>query len=106
MPYYNKTHEKGEQLKSSKKKSRTQEELIASYFYLAGEPLSPSMILDRLALTCPITSVRRSLTNLTNANRLVKLDDYVMGNFGKKEHLWRLRTAKDDNHDQYSLFGG
>ena len=51
MPYYNTTHEKGEQLKSSKKKSRTQEELIASYFYLAGEPLSPSMILDRLALT-------------------------------------------------------
>ena len=63
--------------------------------------------IEKLKLNCPITSVRRALTNLTNDEKLVKTDDFVKGNFGKKEHLWRLRTAQDDiDPNQYTLFGG
>jgi hypothetical protein len=56
-------------------------------------------------LECPITSVRRALTNLTNEDKIIKTDVKVVGLYGKKEHLWRLKTAQDDiDPDQYSLF--
>ena len=101
--YYNTTREKGSRLKSSHTRTRTQEEKIYSFFLTFGEPLSPSMILDKMSFQGPITSVRRALTNLTNEGKLTKLDELVMGSYGKKEHLWRLRTD-DDNNDQYNLF--
>ena len=101
--YYNTTSEKGGHLKTSHTRTRTQEEKIYSFFLTFGQPLSPSMILDKMNLKCPITSVRRALTDLTSKGKLIKLDKLVMGGYGKKEHLWRLRTD-DDNNDQYNLF--
>lgn len=101
--YYNTTREKGSRLKSSHIRTRTQEEKIYSFFLTFGEPLSPSMILDKMSFNGPITSVRRALTNLTNEGKLTKLDELVMGSYGKKEHLWRLKID-DDNNDQYNLF--
>ncbi|QDP53901.1 MAG: hypothetical protein Unbinned202contig1002_30 [Prokaryotic dsDNA virus sp.] len=107
MSFYNTINESGNELKNSNQKARSQEDLIYSYFLTAGKSLSPSQILETLKLKCPITSVRRALTNLTNEEKLVKTDDYVQGGFGKKEHLWRLRTAQDDiDPNQYTLFGG
>ena len=62
-------------------------------------------VLKKLNLECPITSVRRALTNLTNEDKIIKTDVKVVGLYGKKEHLWRLKTAQDDiDPDQYSLF--
>jgi hypothetical protein len=105
MSFYNTTHEKGDDLKRSHTKTRTQEEVIYSYFLTYGKPLSPSMILEKLNLKCPITSVRRALTNLTSDNKLFKTDIYVKGMYGKREHLWRLKTTEDDNDaNQYKLF--
>ena len=67
--------------------------------------LKPSQVLKKLNLECPITSVRRALTNLTNEDKIIKTDVKVVGLYGKKEHLWRLKTAQDDiDPDQYSLF--
>ena len=107
MSFYNTINESGNELKNSNQKARSQEDLIYSYFLTFGKPLSPSQILEKLKLNCPITSVRRALTNLTNDEKLVKTDDFVKGNFGKREHLWRLRTAQDDiDPNQYTLFGG
>jgi hypothetical protein len=105
MSFYNTTHEKGDDLKRSHARTRTQEEVIYSYFLTYGKPLSPSMILEKLNLKCPITSVRRALTNLTSDNKLFKTDIYVKGMYGKREHLWRLKTTEDDNDaNQYKLF--
>ena len=105
MSYYNTTSEKGQKLKRSHKKARSQEQLIYSFFLTHGKPLSPSMVIDKLNLTCPITSVRRALSNLTSDNKLFKTDIYVNGVYGKKEHLWRLKTEKDNiDPDQFKLF--
>ena len=98
MSYYNTTNETGEALITSHKKAKTQEEAIYSYFLSCNEPLSPSMVLDRLRLNCPITSVRRAMTNLTISGKIAKTDQYVKGNYGKHEHLWRLNEEK-----QFSL---
>ena len=58
MSYYNTTSEKGQELKESHRKARSQEELIYSYFCTYGKPVSPSQVLDKLNLNCPITSSR------------------------------------------------
>jgi hypothetical protein len=56
-------------------------------------------------LECPITSIRRALTNLTNEGKIIKTGVKTVGLYNKKEHLWRLRTAQDDiDPDQYKLF--
>ena len=105
MSFYNTIHEKGEALKASHRKARTQEELIHSYFMTFGKPLSPSMVLNQLKLNCPITSVRRAMTNLTEVGKIIKTHEYVIGNYGKKEHLWMLRTEDDNlDPDQFNLF--
>jgi hypothetical protein len=105
MSYYNTTNEKGFDLQKSHEKARNQEEIIYSFFLTYGKPLSPSQVLKKLNLECPITSVRRALTNLTNEDKIIKTDVQVVGLYGKKEHLWRLKTAQDDiDPDQYSLF--
>tara|TARA_R110002012_G_C11575404_1_gene604830 strand:+ start:285 stop:602 length:318 start_codon:yes stop_codon:yes gene_type:complete len=105
MSFYNTTSEKGQELKESHKKARSQEELIYSYFLTYGNPLSPSQVLEKLKLNCPITSVRRAITNLTLENKIIKTDEKVKGIYGKSEHLWRLKTTEDDNDpDQYKLF--
>lgn len=107
MSYYNTTSEKGQELKESHRKARSQEELIYSYFLTCGKPLSPSMVLDKLNLNCPITSVRRAMTNLTLDEKIVKTDEKVEGLYGKKEHLWKLKTFEDEiDPNQYNLFGG
>ena len=105
MSFYNTTSEKGQELKESHKKARSQEELIYSYFLTYGNPLSPSQVLEQLKLNCPLTSVRRAITNLTLENKIIKTDEKVKGIYGKSEHLWRLKTTEDDNDpDQYKLF--
>ena len=105
MSYYNTTSEKGQELKESHRKAKSQEELIYSYFLTHGKPLSPSQVLKNLKLSCPITSIRRAMTNLTDDNKIIKTNIKVKGMYGKREHLWRLKTTEDDNDaDQYKLF--
>lgn len=105
MSYYNTTNEKGFDLEKSHEKARNQEEIIYSFFLTYGKPLSPSQVLKKLNLECPITSIRRALTNLTNEDKIIKTDVKVVGLYGKKEHLWRLKTEQDDiDPDQFTLF--
>ena len=67
---------------------RTQESVILECFRTAQEPLSPSMVHFLTKLKCPITSIRRAMTNLSQAGKLKKTPKYTVGKFGKKEHLW------------------
>ena len=94
MSYFNTTNETGEILTLSHEKAKTQEEAIYAYFLSCNEPLSPSMVLEQMRLNCPITSVRRAITNLTNDGKIIKTDDYVKGAYGKHEHLWELKKEK------------
>ena len=68
--------------------SRTQEKIIFDCFVSAQEPLSPSMVHFLTKLKCPITSIRRAMSDLVSAKKLVKTDQFTIGKFGKKEHLW------------------
>ena len=99
MSYYNTTKIKGDSLKTSQKKAESQESLIYNFFLDYKEPLSPSMILYKLGLNCPITSIRRAVTNLTLDKKIVKTSRTVKGVYGKPEHLWKVKTDADDLRD-------
>ena len=102
MAFYETINQTDSALKESKKKTRKQEDLIYSLFVKRNRPLSPSMVLSQSGLNCPITSIRRAMTDLTNLGKIVKTDRQVKGMYGKAEHLWELPDMKEPK--QVSLF--
>jgi len=102
MPFFNTIDEVGNALAESNKKTNRQEDLIYSLFVQCNQPLSPSMVLNQSGLNCPITSIRRAMTGLTNLGKIVKTDRQVKGIYGKAEHLWELPDMKEPK--QVSLF--
>ena len=102
MAFYQTIDQVGSDLKESNKKVKRQEDLIYSLFVKCNQPLSPSMVLSQSGMNCPITSIRRAITDLTNSGRIVKTDRQVKGMYGKAEHLWELPDMKEPK--QVSLF--
>ena len=92
--FYNTINEVSSVLVTSHTNTRTQEAIILDCFKSAKEPLSPSMVHFLTKLKCPITSIRRAMTDLVKAGKLKKTPKYTIGKFGKKEHLW-VRTIKE-----------
>ena len=91
--FYNTINEVSSLLVTSQTRTRTQEAIILDCFKSAQEPLSPSMVHFLTKLKCPITSIRRAMTNLSKAGSLKKTTKYTIGKFGRKEHLW-VRTVR------------
>ena len=102
MPFFNTINEAGNALAESNKKINRQEDLIYSLFVQCNQPLSPSMVLNQSGLNCPITSIRRAMTCLTNSGKIVKTNRQVKGIYGKAEHLWKLPEMEEPK--QVSLF--
>ena len=75
MTFYNTIEETPDELAESQAKAKTQGEKILDCFYSYDEPLSPSMVLARSGLNCPITSIRRAMTNLSDEGHLQKTND-------------------------------
>ena len=91
--FYNTINEVSSTLVKSHLTTRTQEAIILDCFKSAKEPLSPSMVHFLTKLKCPITSIRRAMTNLAKSGKLKKTSKYTIGKFGKKEHLW-IRNSR------------
>ena len=101
MAFYETIDQPNSALKESHRKTRKQEDLIYSLFVKRKRPLSPSMVLSQSGLNCPITSIRRAMTDLTNLGKIVKTDRQIKGIYGKAEHLWELPLLEPK---QVSLF--
>ena len=95
--YYNTNNESGKVLKASQKAVTGQERAVLVVFFMAGQQdYTPSEMAKKFKdkkgrLKYPLTSIRRAITNLTDAGRLVKTDEYRPGIYGKREHIWRRR---------------
>lgn len=93
--FYNTTAETGDQLTIMRLKAEKQDLLVLNCF-LIHRRLSPSQLYIKLFYKVkadqrpPITSIRRSLTNLTNDGRLVKTDVKTTGMYGRPEFIWEL----------------
>lgn len=95
MSYFNTNNLSGKELKSRNKKAETQDNIILNFF--KGNPtkrFTPEEVLKETLLNAPLTSIRRSITNLTNKGSLVKTDIKVNGSYGAPVHKWELKTPK------------
>lgn len=96
--YYNTTNEKGSLLQTNMKQANNQEQLTLAVFQTyPNDNLSAydvwQFLIDNESINeqTPLTSIRRSITDLTNRNKLVKTHKRVLGNAGRSTYTWRLK---------------
>ena len=93
-PYYPTTPLSREEEQGAIRVAQCQDEAVLAIFRAATGAMSPSQVYERgiaLGRQWLLTSVRRSITNLTkDAQVLVHLETHVQGPWGKPEGLWIL----------------
>ena len=90
MTFFNTNNESGEELKQSRRNAITQEREIYDIFFAEVTPLTPSEVFAKMGQRCPITSVRRAMTNMTKDGTLKKTNEMRPGLYGKNEHAWMI----------------
>ena len=101
LTFHNTTNEVGAKLAQSTAKARTQDEYVLDYFRnydnLGATPdrvLRHFRIIEKLSErkwhNTPVTSVRRSFSNLKNQGLIRKTDTMIDGDYGKPVHVWKL----------------
>ena len=100
--YHNTTESTQPELSKYREKAQSQEELILDWFKTYRQTAGPTKIHNTVfqAYHTPITSIRRAMTDLTNAGELVKTDKQVKGAYGRSEFQWCLA----DKYRQGNLF--
>lgn len=97
IPYWDTTSLPIHELAAAIRTAEQQDEAVLAIFRALGVALSPSQVWkigignDRHWL---LTSVRRSITNLTAADVLVRLAMTRPGPYGRPEHCWGLAVRE------------
>lgn len=99
MSYYNTTALAGAPYLDAKAKASMQDDAVLQWFNLrlSGSPSEVHSHLTgsgKLDAATPLTSIRRSITNLTNAGKLVKTDEKRLGVYGRPECVWRVAVSQ------------
>ena len=103
MSFYNTTNEGGQILLDFKRAAAYQDNLVLDMFKRYNVALTPSecyrKLLDQKLIepSVPITSIRRSITNLTRDERLEKLPGKRVGPHGRPEYTWKYIHKIDTN---------
>lgn len=94
--FYNTTNETGTSLRDCMRAVNKQETEVLTSFANLIAPLSPLPIapseIHKLLNQYPITSIRRAITNLTNAGYLRKTGVKIVSPWGRREHCWELEN--------------
>jgi len=101
MTYYDTTHLTKPELHEARKKAASQEQRILGYFY-RKHATTPGEIWNWYYGhygACPLTSVRRAVTNLAAKGLIVKTDMTKPGVYGRPEHCWVLAAPKPEQMD-------
>lgn len=88
--FYNTTHETGRLLREFEIKAETQEGLVLAFFN--DHPtllITRSTLHSRVMQDCPVSSIVRTLANLTKRGFLEKTDMKRMGDCGRPVYCWR-----------------
>jgi len=101
--FYNTNAETGDQLRRSCIAAMSKQKQILSYFKARpGRYYTPAEI-QRVFPQMLLTSIRRAISNMTDAGYLQKTEMRSPGAFGKMNFNWRLKT--NGGHEQRGLFG-
>lgn len=92
MSYYNTTSLEGEDLAEARKNSRSQQEMVMEVFRESPDLRMTPWDVQRHLPFCPITSVRRAITDLTDAGELEKTSHKREGAYEAPNYTWRLPT--------------
>jgi hypothetical protein len=103
--FFNTINLDGKELERADARAASQDKLISAIFKAnPGTKITPSQMHSIFArkydLHPPITSIRRSMTNLTSdkhMNVLTRLDEKIESPFASWEHFWIL-TGSIENH--------
>ena len=96
QPYYNTTRISGEELKEAVKSARKQDDAILLIYLntrLQYSPWQIHQLMIKAGWKHPITSSRRSITNLTKSGHLIQTSDKVVGEYGRLEYQWKINPA-------------
>lgn len=89
--HYNTTHLTGKDLEKAIQAAVTQEERIMVLFNSTpGNSYTPCEVHSLIKSMSPITSIRRGITNLTNAGKLIKTSEQRLGIYGVLNYTWAL----------------
>jgi len=94
MPFYNTTNETGQTLADATVKAKTQNELIIDFFKGGGRftpwgVYAQLLALGRINNRVPITSIRRSISDLCKDGYLVKLNEKRREQLGVANYLYQ-----------------
>lgn len=92
LGFFNTTRERGERLKTSRRKANKQEVLIMGFFRnRPTQACSPYYVWkNAFGESTLLTSIRRAMTSLTKQGLLRKTDSQVPGPYGKSTYTWAL----------------
>ena len=97
MPYHDTVPENPGKIKDLQRKVNDQEREILNIFIEFKNPLAPHQVWSRIAELhplVPITSVRRSMTDLSKMGYLDKTGGRVMGHLGSSVNTWGLKSGQ------------
>lgn len=91
--FYNTINATGWDLFSANKRATRQEDIVFQVFVEGGKEMTPfevEEVLTRKGYSYPITSIRRSITNLTKQGRLRKTNIKRVGLYGQVNYTWEV----------------
>jgi hypothetical protein len=97
MSFYNSTNESGKDLIDYTDANIKQDAKILAMFNHTKIPMTPYMMLEALYEADTdgvylITSIRRSMTDLSDNFMLVKMDKKKVEVYGRPNHYWKLNN--------------
>ena len=93
--FHNTTDLKEKELINANKRANLQEQKILKFFEASQyNSYTPSEVWLAFGQQWPLTSVRRSITNLTNEGYLIKLKEQRVGFYGEKNYCWKLNLEQ------------
>ena len=91
--FYNTVKETGSRVRHSYEEAKNQDDKVLLFFiHNRDDRFSPEQVWRTVFDTekVPLTSIRRSITTLTNKRLLEKTPFTCMGNYNKEVGMWRL----------------
>ena len=87
----------GKKLQEARKQAKNQNERIYLIFLQnKGKKMTPFQVqseYNKIYPSVPVTSIRRSMTYLTENSMIQKLDSMDKGIYGKNNHQWTLKLV-------------
>ena len=97
--FFNTTNEQGKTLKVYRQKASSQDSDVLKLFKAlkVSTLLTPEMVLKLLQksqpkkyVNCPVTSIRRSFSNLSSEGLIEQSGHMVKGDYGRRVHCYQL----------------